>query len=158
MHYPLKTGIGIVLLSFAFSNHAEQILPENIPQKVTRNILERHPGAHDLHAETETHFGKLLLEVAYKDENGKEIFELFTQKGHLFSDEYTIEDFRDFSAPVTATLKREFPGYKLKKAQLVTNPNGAGEEYDIYLTANGVDWKVLTTSDGTLKTKEQLTP
>lgn len=129
-----------------------------IPEKVHSNILKRHPGAHEMIASEETHFGQKLLEVRFKDETGKEMIDLFTAKGHIFTSEMKTLGLSGVSSAAIATLKQEFPNHTLQKTELVVNPNGAGEEYEFYLHVNGYDWKLCINDKGELKEKQQLTP
>ena len=138
--------------------HAETNVSIGIPENVHSYILKRHPYAHDMQASEEIHFGQKLLEVTFKDETDQEILELFTAKGHIFTNELKVEGLSGVSSEAVATLKQEFPNYMLRKTELVVNPNGVGEEYEIYLHANGYDWKVCINEKGELKEKQQLTP
>ncbi len=70
----------------------------------------------------------------------------------------TIEGTGEISASALETLKTEFPNYIPKKTELVVNPNGVGEEYDIYLYANGLDWKISLKDRGNILEKQRLSP
>jgi hypothetical protein len=153
MHTSLASPLGIGLLLMALTVRAEITDPDDIPQKVTQNIFKRHPAASDLHASHEIHFGQHLLEVGYKNQSGQTIQELFTEQGHLFTNELLIEDLAEIYPAVLAALNREFPQHRINKAELIGNPNGIGEEYDIYLTANGTDWKVSISDQGLIQDK-----
>ncbi|WAR45912.1 hypothetical protein [Methylomonas rapida] len=153
----LASTLGVIALTVAFTTHAEPSATANIPEKVSSNILKRHPQAQGLQASYETHFGQKLLEVRFKDESGQEVMELFNDKDHLFTNEVTVENHNDIFPPVIATLKKEFPGYSIQKAELIANPNGTGEEYEIYLTADGKNWKVFLNGHGAIQSKQQLT-
>lgn len=153
----LVSSIAVIAFSLANVGHAASG-PAAIPEKVVRNILKRHPAAQELQASQEIHFGQTLLEVSYKDEAGQSIMELFTSRGHLYTNELRIEDFNEIYPQVVAELKKEFPQHELKRAELVGNPNGVGEEYDVYLHAAGADWKVLITGDGKVLDKQPLSP
>jgi hypothetical protein len=145
-------GTGILLL--AFTVRAETIHPASIPEAVAQNILKRYPSAQDLQGSHETHFGEKLLEVRYKDETGQTIMELFTSHGHLFTNELLIEDFDEIDPAVINTLKKEFPHYQITQAELIGNPNGSGEEYEIYLQMDSTDWKVSITEKGLILEKQ----
>lgn len=149
---PSLFGAGILVL--AFSIQAETIHTASIPEAVSQNIMKRHPAAQDLQGSHETHFGEKLLEVRYRDATGQTIMELFTSHGHLFTNEVVIEDFDEIDPAATETLKREFLRYQITKAELIGNPNGSGEEYEIYLTAEGTDWKVSMTEHGVILDKQ----
>jgi hypothetical protein len=144
--------IGISILAMAVSVQAETV---TIPEKVKEEVLKRHPKAHDLEASHEKHFGQEFLEVSFKDENKEQYFELFTQKGHLFANELLIENLGEASPAVIETLKQHFPKYELKKAELITNPNGAGEEYEIHVVADGENWKISIDNKGVVGFKER---
>lgn len=154
MRTSLQKLIGLAVCSLTFGVQAETVHPASIPEQVRQNIVKRHPNAQDLQGSHETHFGERLLEVHYKDEAGQAIMELFTSQGHLFTNELVTEDFNEIYPPVMATLKTEFPDYTLKKAELIGNPNGVGEEYEIYLQVGGTDWKVSITDQGVILDKQ----
>lgn len=145
-------GIGVLLLAFAVQ--AEPIHPASIPESVKQNILKRHPSAQDLQGSHETHFGEKLLEVNYRNENDQTFTELFTSHGRLFTNELLIEDFDEIAPAVITTLNREFSRYKIKKAELIGNPNKSGEEYEIYLHEDTTDWKVSITEQGVILDKQ----
>lgn len=56
---------------------------------------------------------------------------------------------------VKEVLEKDFPGYELKKAELITNPNGVGEEYEVYLVAGGVNWKASINEKGKIEGKDR---
>lgn len=149
------TLVGLLLSGVAFTAHAEQSTDVSTPEKVKADILKRHPKAHDLQASHEIHFGHDLLEVTFK-ENDKELkLELFKADGHLFTDELPLDDLGEAPQAVKETLTKNFPGYELKKAELIVNPNGPGEEYEIYLLAGGVNWKVSINEKGSIEGKDR---
>lgn len=123
-----------------------------IPEKVRQHLLKRHPQATDLQAVEETHFGNKLLKISYKDNNELNM-ELFKSNGALFTNVMPIEDPTPLSQDLLRTLKSEFPDYQFKKGEMVANPNGAGEEYALYLVANGVNWLVSINDKGQLLSK-----
>ncbi len=154
----VASSVIATLLAFLTPAYAESDLSISIPEKVTANILKRHPGAHEMSAKEETHFGQKLLEVSFKDETGQEILELFTAKGHIFTRVSKTEGLYGVSVSAVERLNQEFPKHTLQRTEVIVNPNGAGEEYDIYLHANGHDWNVCINHKGELKEKQQLTP
>ncbi|HEY8035769.1 MAG TPA: hypothetical protein VIF37_09295 [Methylobacter sp.] len=151
----ITSTIGISVLAMAFAVNAEPTESVSVPEKVTENILKRHPKAHDLLGSHEKHFGVELLKVSFKEENNEPYLELFTHDGHLFANELLIEDLGEVSSAAIETLKQHFPKYELKKAELVSNPNGAGEEYEIYLIADGVNWKLSINDKGSVEGKDR---
>lgn len=150
------TTLGCLLMSgFAVSAYAQQPAPVNIPEKVKANILKRYPKATDLQASHEIHFKRKLLEVSFKDEGAEApILELYREDGHLFTNEMQLDDLSEAPSAVKAALDKEFPGYTLKKSEMIANPNGIGEEYEIYLLAGGVNWKVSITETGNIEGKD----
>lgn len=152
----LASIISLGLISLAPAAHADSVKPIAIPEKVSQNILKRHPKAQEFQASHESHFGKQLLEVSFKDEAGQPVLELFNQQGHLFTNEVIIEDFNEIYPQVVDALKQAFPKYQLKRAEMIGNPNGVGQEYEIYLNADGVDWKVSVSGQGVIQEKQQI--
>lgn len=158
MRKSLASIAGFSIWLLTITGYAQTIHPASIPEAVKQDILQRHPAAKDLQGSHETHFGERLLEVGYKDETGQTILELFTSHGHLFTNELLIEDLDEIQPPVIASLKREFPHYEIQKAELIGNPNGSGEEYEIYLKADGRDWKVSISDQGVILEKQTTFP
>ncbi|MGZ5577309.1 MAG: hypothetical protein ACXWEV_10540 [Methylobacter sp.] len=151
----ITSTIGISVLAMAFSAKSEPTKAVSVPEKITENILKRHPKAHDLQASHEKHFGVELLEVSFKEENNEPYLELFTHNGHLFANELLIDDLGEVSPAAIEALKQHFPKYELKKTELVANPNGAGEEYEIYLLADGANWKLSINDKGSVEGKDR---
>ncbi|AEG00086.1 hypothetical protein [Methylomonas methanica] len=154
MRKSLASTFGTGLLVLAVAAHAEAIHPASIPEIVKRDIMKRHPSAQNLQGSHETHFGKKLLEVSYKDADGQTLLELFTSHGDLFTNEILIEDIDEIQPRVIARLKKEFQQYAIQKAELIGNPNGVGEEYEIYLKAAGRNWKISITDQGVILDKQ----
>ena len=151
----ILSNLAIATFLIAFAAKAEPGQSVSIPEKVSSNIYKRHPHAQELQARPENHFGVQLLEVSFKDETGQEFLELFTEKGHLFTNEVLLQSLGEISLPVVNTLKNEFPNYTLQKVQLIANPNGVGEEYEIYLNAGGTNWRVSINDLGTIEDKQR---
>jgi hypothetical protein len=108
-----------------------------------------------MHGSPETHFGQKLLEVSFKVDTGEMLMELFTENGHLFTNEILVESYDGISQAAIGTLKTEFPNFTLQKIELIGNPNGSGEEYEIYLTSEGQQWKVSINDSGTMEDKQR---
>lgn len=155
MRQLVTTAMGTLLLSAAaFTVNAEQSTNVDIPEKVKVDIIKRHPKAHDLQASHEIHFGHHLLEVTFKEDDKESKLELFKADGKLFTDELPLDDLNEAPPAVKEALEKNFPGYELKKAELIVNPNGVGEEYEIYLVAGGVNWKVSVNEKGNIEGKD----
>ncbi len=152
-HTIITTLVAFILSVFTYTANAQQSVNVDIPKKVKADILKRHPKAQDLEASNEVHFGQNLLEVTFKEEGSKiPDFELFKENGDLFTNELFLDDLNE-APTIKEALEKNFPGYELKKAALIVNPNGVGEEYEIYLTVGGVNWKVSFNQKGNIEEK-----
>jgi hypothetical protein len=147
----------ITLISLFLSTHLTAVYAEEpvvVPEKIKADILKRYPKAIDMQASHEIHFKRPLLEVSFKVEGSEEpILELFRDDGHLFTNEMRLDDLSEAPPEVKQALEKEFPGYALKKAEMIGNPNGVGEEYEVYLVAGGANWKVSVTENGQIAGK-----
>ncbi|MGZ4958823.1 MAG: hypothetical protein ACXV7J_06200 [Methylomonas sp.] len=156
MNTRINAAMVLLLASIAATAIAEPVNPVTVPEKVSANILKRHPDAQELQASYESHFGFKLLEVAFKTGSGEPMQELFTLTGHLFTSEQPMASLSGLSPAASEALSQQFPNFQLKKAEQVTNPNGVGEEYELYLHAGGIDWKILINDKGKITQKDQL--
>ena len=148
-HLMTTTLAAIFLSTLALNLHAEPAGQIVIPEKVKADIIKRHPKAIDMQASHETHFQRQLLEVSFKEEGSEEqILELFRDDNRLFTNELQLDDLSEAPETIKDTLQKNFAGYKLQKAEMIANPNGHGEEYEIYLLASGVNWKVSVNEKG----------
>lgn len=147
--------LSLIVFSLTFTVNAESVKPGDIPEKVVASIMKRHPKAQDLQASHEQHFGKKLLEISFKDENNQPVLELFTPEGHLFTSELAIESLNELSPLVIEALNRDFPHYSIRKAEMVGNPNGVGEEYEVYISADNINWKVSIDDHGKIIQKDR---
>ncbi|MGD0958707.1 MAG: hypothetical protein ABSB19_02740 [Methylomonas sp.] len=158
MRRQINNMLVLILFTLSAANVKAETAPVNIPEKVKADILKRHPKAIDMQASHEIHFKRHLLEVSFKEEgNNDPILELFREDGHLFTNELLVEDLSLGEAPaaVKTALEENFAGYRVDKAEMIANPNGAGEEYEIYLQASNVNWKVSVTEKGEILEKNQ---
>jgi hypothetical protein len=154
MRQIITTTLGALLLSsVAFTVNAEQSANVDIPEKVKEDVIKRHPKAHDLQGSHESHFGHKLLEVTFKEDDKEPKFELFKADGKLFTDELPLDSLNEAPPAVKEALEKSFPGYVLKKAELIANPNGPGEEYELYLVVGDVNWKVSIDEKGNIEGK-----
>jgi len=146
----------LFLSAITYSAVAQQPAVVNIPEKVKADILKRHPNAQDFQASHEIHYKRHLLEVSFKVEGDDQpVLELFREDGNLFTNELQLDDISEAAAPVKEALQSNFPGYTLKKAEMIANPYGVGEEYEVYLVAGGANWKVSVTDKGEIVEKKQ---
>jgi len=133
------------LAIFSMTVHADTISKENVPERVFDYIYKKHPDATNLIIEEKTHFGHHLYEVNFstmhKDQNNQnyEISKLFRMNGHFFADALNMKKqvFNIITDAAKKTLQTYDPNYEILSLKIVTNPNGAGEEYEIELLAQG---------------------
>lgn len=107
-----------------------------------------------MQASHEIHFGHDLLEVTFREESNEPFLDLSTANGKLFTDELLLEGLSEVPPTVKEALEKNFPGYELKKAELIANPNGVDEEYEMYLVVGGVNWKVSINEKGNIEGKD----
>ena len=152
MHRFIINTLGSLFLVISSTTaYAETSATIVIPDKVKADILKRHPKATDLQASYELHYKRKLLEVSFKEEGSDEEFlELFREDGKIFTRETRLVDLSGSPAIVPATLQETFPGYVLKKVELIVNPNGVGEEYEVYLQASSGVWRVSISDKGVI--------
>ena len=144
-----------LLASVGISLATNQCLAEDgtvIPTKIKDNLLKHHPQATELQAQEVKHFDTKLTKVSFKEQDEVNM-ELFRSNGALYSNVLLLEDPTPLPSALINTLKKEFAEYAFKKAELVVNPNGVGEEYDIFLVANGANWLLSVTDKGQLLSK-----
>ncbi len=150
----ITTTLSTLLLSVVTLAVNAEPTTVSIPDKVKADILKRHSTAQDLEASHETHFGQNLLEVTFKEEGKAQKLELFRADGNLFTDELLLDDLNEAPSAVKESLEKNFPGYALKKAELIVNPNGADEEYELYLVVGDVNWKISVNEKGDIQGKD----
>jgi hypothetical protein len=154
--YLILTLNTLLLSGFTLTSQAMPGKLVNIPEKVKASILKRHPTAQDLQASNEIHFQRQLLEVSFRVEGDNEqVLELFRDDGNLFGNELKLVDLTEAPDAVRDSLKTNFPNYTLKAAEMIANPNGNGEEYEVYLVSGGLNWKVSVSEKGVIEQKEQ---
>jgi hypothetical protein len=126
----------------------------DLPEKIKAHILKRHPQAQDFQTQPEVHFGNKLLEVTYKTGPEEDrVMELFTSGGHLFTNELKMEGYDQVSLAARETLKTQLGDYRIEKGELIGNPNGAGEEYELYLLSDNHRWRVSISDKGQISEK-----
>ncbi|WGS84861.1 hypothetical protein [Methylomonas sp. UP202] len=126
-----------------------------VPDKVRTNVLKRHPQAEELKATgNEIHFKNPLLAISYKTAEGDTKMELFRNNGALFTNKMALEAPSEGLPPeLKKALTEQFPGGQIKKAELIVNPNGIGEEYEIHVDVGGTLWHVAGTDNGEITEK-----
>jgi hypothetical protein len=149
------TLASLLLSAVTFTVNGQQSADVSIPEKVKADIAKRHPNAHDLQASHEIHFGRHLLEVSFRKDDNEQMQELFETDGSFFTNELLLENLFEAPPAVKESLEKNFPGYTLNKAELIANPNGVGEEYEIYLTVKTVNWKISINEKGNIEGKDR---
>jgi hypothetical protein len=155
------------------SVQAKQISKEQLPAKAIAHFNKKHPKVSKLVITEQKHFGQALYELSFTeeltikvpDEKGTKLKDKVSQEevslfyrtnGHFFVDAEKIYAFNIIPSVVINGLKDAFPDYKMTAAQLVINPNGVGEEYEVMITSLGNPWSVSIDSKGVIISKENM--
>lgn len=149
--------LSVIMITAALGGWAGNVLAQDagVPDKVRASILKRHPQAQDFQGTLESHFGQQLLEVSFKDTDNRVLHELFRSNGALFTGEEVLENPQQVPPMVTDTLKANFPGYRIEKAELVVNPNGIGEEYELFIDSSSGKWRLAINDKGAITAKDR---
>jgi len=147
----------IALAIVSTSLHSEPVAKEAIPAKIMDQVYKKHPNAADIAAEQIKHFNQDLYEITFKD--GEEnLIKFYRPNGQFFVDGVKIDTSENTNMLPPAgndNLKSAFSKYEIADALLIVNPNGAGEEYDLIVNAEGQSWRVSMDKDGKLVTKDR---
>ena len=164
----------ILAISGTTTVEAKQLTKQELPEKILSHFAKKHPKVTNLVITEEKHFGQDLYELDFieeltikvpdekdvkgqklKAEVAKEETAVFYRKnGHFFVNSEKIYAFNIIPGIVINGLKAAFPDYKITAAQLIVNPNGPGEEYEVVITSAGKPWRVSLDSKGTIISKE----
>jgi hypothetical protein len=167
----------LILAVSSVTVQAKQLTKEQLPAKVIAHFNKKHPKTSNLVITEQKHFGQTLYELNFteeltirvpdeKDVKGEKLKDQVTKEeaavfyrtnGHFFVNSEKIYAFNIIPGVVINGLKAAFPDYKITAAQLVINPNGPGEEYEITITSAGQSWNVGLNSKGMIITKDNLT-
>lgn len=165
----------LILAVSSVSVQAKQLTKEQLPPKLLEHFNKKHPKTTNLVISEEKHFGQTLYELSFTeelaikvpDEKGnklksqmahEEAAVFYRTNGHFFVSAEKIAAFNVIPGVVVDGLKAAFPDYKITAAQLIPNPNGVGEEYEIAITAQGGQtWHVSIDRKGTIISKENIT-
>lgn len=164
----------VCLAVSSVSVQAKQLTKEQLPAKILEHFNKKHPKTSNLVISEEKHFGQALYELNFTeqliikvpDEKGaklkaqeatEETAVFYRTNGHFFVSAEKIFAFNIIPGVVINGLKAAFPDYKITAAQLIPNPNGVGEEYEIAITAQGQPWHVSIDSKGKIISKENMT-
>jgi hypothetical protein len=151
----LNLGFLVLVLSSVSAN-AEILAKDAIPPQILDQFYKRHPNAIDITAEQKTHFKQSLYEITFKEEKDKEtMIELYRANGGFFVNGDDVTTSNMMPSIASDNLKTAFGPYTIKKAILVVNPNGVGEEYDLTVNVSGNDWSVIVDHKGNITKKER---
>jgi hypothetical protein len=151
----LSLGIMVLALS-SVSVNAEVLGKDAIPPKILDQIYKRHPNAVDITAEKKIHFKQSLYEITFiEGEDKVKIIELYRDNGRFFVNGDNVTTSNMMPSVAYDKLKADFGTYTIKQAILVVNPNGIGEEYDLTISASGIDWSVIVDHNGNITQKER---
>lgn len=166
----------IILAVSSVSVQAKQLTKEQLPEKIRTHFAKKHPKVTNLVITEEKHFGQALYELDFveeltikvpdeKDAKGEKLKPQVVQEktavfyrtnGHFFINAEKIEAFNIIPGVVVNALKAAFPDYKITAAELVPNPNGPFEEFEVVINAASGTWRVSIDGKGTIITKENV--
>ncbi len=150
----------VVLTLFSVSALATPVLPkESIPEKILASFNKKHPNAITVTAEPKTHFGQELYLIAFKEAKEADTRSIvyYRVNGNFYVNGDEIDTAKtsvEMPPACYENLKTAFTDYDIKEAVLVVNPNGAGEEFDLVVSASGVLWHVSLDRNGNITKKE----
>ena len=149
----LRLGFLMMALSSVVAN-AELVGKEGIPAPVLDLFYKKHPSALDISAEKKIHFKQDVYEITFKEEKDKEsLIDLYRTNGRFFVSADNVTTSNMMPAASHESLKAAFTNYTIKEAILVVNPNGVGEEYDLTVNSEGVNWSVIIDYKGNIAQK-----
>lgn len=150
----LLISVSVLIIGKASSLGAAGIVDkEAIPEKILAALYKKHPDALEITARPKKHFGQDLHEIFFKD--GEEtLIELYKAQGIFYVNGALIDPSGIIPPGAFDNLKAVFGNYEIKRAILVVNPNGLGEEFDLIINSSGSDWNVSIDGDGKIIGKE----
>jgi hypothetical protein len=165
---------GLVCLAISsVAVQAKTLTKEQLPEKAITHFNKKHPKVTNLVITEQKHFGQALYELSFTEEltikvpddkgtklktqvSKEEVSIFYRTNGHFFVDAEKIYAFNIIPGVVMDGLKAAFPDYKITAAQLVINPNGVGEEYEVVINSLGNSWAVSLDSKGGIISKENM--
>jgi len=151
----------VTMAIISIAAHSETLAKEAIPEKIMDQIYKKHPNALDISAEQKKHFGQDLYEIKFKEkvnEAEENLIKFYRTNGQFYVDGVKIDPSENTNMLPPAgndNLKSTFTKYDIADAIMVVNPNGAGEEYELTVSSEGVNWRVLMDREGQIVTKER---
>jgi hypothetical protein len=95
-----------------------------------------------------------LYAFYFKDGDVEQI-EFYRADGHFYVSGEKIDALNVIPPAVNDNLKAAFNNYEIKRAILVVNPNGVGEEYDLAVSVSGKNWSVSVDGKGVITHQEE---
>jgi hypothetical protein len=140
----------IVLLSVFLLFGIVALSQTNVPDQVRKEFTGKYPSAKSVKwsSESPTEF------EAEFTMNGKEMSASFDSKGKWMETETELEA-RDLPVAVTATLGKEFPGFKVVESSFLESPEMKG--YEILLKNGETSLEVTIDMDGKVVRKTDVT-
>jgi recombinational DNA repair protein RecR len=151
----------VALLLFSVSAFAGAVIAKDaIPEKILASFNKKHPNAIDVTAIAKKHFGQDLYLIAYKEakESDTRSIAYYRVNGNFYVNGDEIDTSKTSVEMPPASyenLKTTFGDYDIKEAILVVNPNAAGEEFDLVVTASGATWHIALDRNGNIIQKEE---
>jgi hypothetical protein len=123
-----------VCLIFSIAGYSQVIAPEKVPVPVKKAFSKKFPAAVDVKYEME----KKDYEITFKDE-GTEMSAIFDATGAWIETETEIKA-SDLPAEVSASVKKNFPGFKLSEIVRTETPTmGFSYEMDMKKAKEGYE-------------------
>lgn len=147
----------VALAMISFSAQAEPLGKEAIPDKIMDKVYKTHPNALDISGEEKNHFNQDLYEIKFTDGEEKRV-KFYRANGQFFVDGVKIDTSENTNMLPPAgndNLKSTFTKYDIIDAIMIVNPNGAGEEYELDVESEGVNWHISMDRNGQIVTKER---
>lgn len=160
MRHFFSTFSCVALTVFSVSVFADTVLTkEQIPEKVMATFSKKYPNAINITAERKTHFKQELYLIGFKEgkENDEKQVIYYRVDGHLYVNGNEIDTSKasvEIPSAGYESLKAAFGDYDIKEAISIVNPNAAGEEHDLVISAGGKIWHVSLDRDGKIASKE----
>lgn len=161
MRHYFSTFSCVVLTLFSVSAFAGVVIAKDaIPEKILASFNKKHPNAIDVTAQAKKHFDQELYLIAYKEakESDERSIVYYRVNGDFYVNGDEIDTSKSSVEMPPASyenLKTTFGDYDIKEAILVVNPNAAGEEFDLVVTASGATWHISLDRNGNITQKEE---
>jgi len=125
------------------------ILPEQVPDAVQKAMDDLHPGGAFTGAEKEYEGGVLYYELT-READGHEIEAMFTPGGSLHSEEIAVSE-ENVPDAVKAAIAKTWPEGAVRTWEEIRDSKRELKEYHVKLTQDGMNYKVMVSPGGTVK-------